>query len=203
MQTPVTPCSSAPLIWCATASSPRGNPTSTPPWPPWSCSAGWPGSKVMIRVRPARRKMSLELQMRRFLFRSDREQAGCQMDLRLHRRPVLPSAPRALQGPPQLHRGRIPLPQDLAPQPRLSLEGKVQNNNLIYLRFTLSSTQDKECVSTVMEVVEHGISGSKSRNRASDEPIFKENKTLSPASRRVREAAEALLSCILEQVCNS
>ncbi len=55
-------------------------------------------------------------------------------------------------------------------------------------------------MSTVMEVVEQGVSGSKSRPRTSDEPIFKEEKTLAPASRRVREAAEALLSCIMEQV---
>ena len=50
-----------------------------------------------------------------------------------------------------------------------------------------------------MEVVEQGISGSKSRNKASDEPIFKEAKQLSPASRRVRDAAESVLTAILEQ----
>jgi hypothetical protein len=60
--------------------------------------------------------------------------------------------------------------------------------------------QDKECIATVMEVVEQGISGSKSKNKASDEPVFKEDKFLSPASRRVRDAAESLLTCILEQV---
>ncbi len=50
-----------------------------------------------------------------------------------------------------------------------------------------------------MEVAEQGISGTKSQPKASDEPIMKEDKVLSPASRRVREAAEALLSCIMEQ----
>ncbi len=60
--------------------------------------------------------------------------------------------------------------------------------------------QDKDCVNTVTEVTEQGISGSKSRGKAQEEPIMKEDKVLSPASRRVREAAEALLSSIMEQV---
>jgi len=49
-------------------------------------------------------------------------------------------------------------------------------------------------------VAELGISGSKSSNRASDVPVMKEEKDLQPASRRVREAAEHLLSVVLEQV---
>ena len=65
--------------------------------------------------------------------------------------------------------------------------------------------QDKECITTVMEVVEHGISGSKSRNKpnsssSDDECVYKENKVLNPASGRVKDAAEALLTCLLEQV---
>jgi len=60
--------------------------------------------------------------------------------------------------------------------------------------------QDKECLATVVEVAELGISGSKSSNRASDIPVMKEEKELQPASRRVREAAEHLLSVVLEQV---
>ncbi|XP_059096422.1 ral GTPase-activating protein subunit beta-like isoform X2 [Tigriopus californicus] len=60
--------------------------------------------------------------------------------------------------------------------------------------------RDKECIATVLEVVEQGVSGSKSKNKASDEPILKEDKILSPASRRVRDAAEMLLTCLLEQV---
>jgi len=60
--------------------------------------------------------------------------------------------------------------------------------------------QDKECLATVVEVAELGISGSKSSNRASDIPVMKEEKDLQPASRRVREAAEHLLSVVLEQV---
>ena len=60
--------------------------------------------------------------------------------------------------------------------------------------------QDKECIATVMEVVEQGISGSKSRNKSDNEAIFKENKALMPASGRVKDAAESLLTCLLEQV---
>ncbi|XP_071742902.1 ral GTPase-activating protein subunit beta isoform X32 [Lepeophtheirus salmonis] len=59
--------------------------------------------------------------------------------------------------------------------------------------------QDKECIATVLEVVELGISGTKSKNKASDTPICKEEKSLSPASRRVKDSAESLLNCILEQ----
>ena len=51
-----------------------------------------------------------------------------------------------------------------------------------------------------MEVVEQGISGSKSRNKSDSEAIFKENKALMPASGRVKDAAESLLTCLLEQV---
>ena len=59
---------------------------------------------------------------------------------------------------------------------------------------------DKECLPTVLEVAELGISGTKSQNKASDVPLLKEEKDLSPASRRVRDAAEHLLSVVLEQV---
>ena len=52
----------------------------------------------------------------------------------------------------------------------------------------------------MLEVAELGISGSKSQNKASDSPVMKEDKELSPASRRVRDAAEHLLSVVLEQV---
>ena len=60
--------------------------------------------------------------------------------------------------------------------------------------------QDKECLPTVLEVAELGISGTKSQNKASDPAVVKEDKELSPASRRVRDAAEHLLSVVLEQV---
>ena len=56
--------------------------------------------------------------------------------------------------------------------------------------------QDKECLDTVLEVAELGISGSKSSNPR----VMKEEKELQPASRRVREAGEHLLSVVLEQV---
>ncbi|XP_064621960.1 ral GTPase-activating protein subunit beta-like isoform X5 [Lineus longissimus] len=84
--------------------------------------------------------------------------------------------------------------------------------------------QDKECLHYVLEVVELGISGSKSqnlarnhesmtlkidkdsksvsmlKNRASDVPKMKGEKELMPASMRVRDAAELVLTTIMEQV---
>jgi hypothetical protein len=53
-------------------------------------------------------------------------------------------------------------------------------------------------LATVLEVVELGISGSKSQTRASDPPILKDDKSPLPASRRVRDAAESLLNLVLE-----
>ena len=70
--------------------------------------------------------------------------------------------------------------------------------------------QDKECTATVMEVIELGISGSKSAPKVSNSESgsfqqntgvkMKEDKILSPASRRVKDAAESLLITLLEQV---
>lgn len=60
--------------------------------------------------------------------------------------------------------------------------------------------QDKECIATVLEVIELGISGSKSQARTSDMPIMKDQKVAQPASRRVRDAAEGVLSSLMEQV---
>merc|ERR1719219_1736439 len=60
--------------------------------------------------------------------------------------------------------------------------------------------QDKECISTVLEVIEFGISGSKSQSRQNEPPIMKEQKISQPASRRVRDAAESLLCSLMEQV---
>ncbi|KAK7085953.1 hypothetical protein SK128_026618, partial [Halocaridina rubra] len=60
--------------------------------------------------------------------------------------------------------------------------------------------QDKECLGTVLEVIELGISGSKSQVKSSDVPRLKHEKELKPASMRVRDSAEALLSCVLSQV---
>ncbi|KAL3873490.1 hypothetical protein ACJMK2_036600, partial [Sinanodonta woodiana] len=101
----------------------------------------------------------------------------------------------------------------------------VEHSRLLY---------DKECLHNVLEVVELGISGSKSQeqpvfiyggsltermgfenqtvtiskdsksvsmqNKVSDPPVFKEDKRLMPASMRVKDAAEALLTCIIDQV---
>ncbi|XP_055878983.1 ral GTPase-activating protein subunit beta-like isoform X3 [Biomphalaria glabrata] len=90
----------------------------------------------------------------------------------------------------------------------------VEHSSLLY---------DRECLHQVLEVVELGISGSKSqtktqemqtvkvkidkdsksvsmKNRASDPPKYKGSKELMPASMRVKDAAEALLTCIIDQV---
>lgn len=60
--------------------------------------------------------------------------------------------------------------------------------------------QDKETVHHVLEVVELGISGSKSQPKVSDVPQLKAEKELKPSSLRVRDAAEALLSCMMDHV---
>ncbi|XP_030384786.1 ral GTPase-activating protein subunit beta [Scaptodrosophila lebanonensis] len=60
--------------------------------------------------------------------------------------------------------------------------------------------QHKDCLQTVLEVVELGISGTKSQCKTEDKPRFKDEKELKPASMRVRDAAENLLTIILEQV---
>ncbi|XP_055376416.1 ral GTPase-activating protein subunit beta isoform X15 [Condylostylus longicornis] len=60
--------------------------------------------------------------------------------------------------------------------------------------------QDKDCLNIVLEVVELGISGSKSIGKMGDTPKFKDEKELKPVSMRVRDAAENLLTIILEQV---
>ncbi|XP_071799267.1 ral GTPase-activating protein subunit beta-like isoform X2 [Asterias amurensis] len=60
--------------------------------------------------------------------------------------------------------------------------------------------KDKECLQCVLEVVELGISGTKSQRKASVAPVFKQDKELKPASMRVKDAAEGLLACILYHV---
>ncbi|XP_053677256.1 ral GTPase-activating protein subunit beta isoform X2 [Anopheles nili] len=60
--------------------------------------------------------------------------------------------------------------------------------------------QDKECLTTVLEVVELGISGSKSAGKPGEPLKFKDEKELKPASMRVRDAAENMLTMILEQI---
>ncbi|XP_031623332.1 ral GTPase-activating protein subunit beta isoform X8 [Contarinia nasturtii] len=60
--------------------------------------------------------------------------------------------------------------------------------------------QDKECLTTVLEVVELGISGSKSVGKPGEPIKLKEDKELKPVSMRVREAAETMLTLVLEQV---
>lgn len=62
--------------------------------------------------------------------------------------------------------------------------------------------QDKDCLTTVLEVVELGISGSKSIGKPGEPTKLKDEKELKPASMRVRDAAETLLTIILEQVYN-
>lgn len=52
----------------------------------------------------------------------------------------------------------------------------------------------------VLEVVELGISGTKSVGKPGEAPKMKDEKELKPVSMRVRDAAESLLAVILEQV---
>lgn len=60
--------------------------------------------------------------------------------------------------------------------------------------------QDKDCLATVLEVVELGVSGTKSVGKPGEPIKMKDEKELKPASMRVRDAADALLTIILEQV---
>lgn len=60
--------------------------------------------------------------------------------------------------------------------------------------------QDKDCLTTVLEVVELGVSGTKSIGKPGEPIKMKDEKELKPASMRVRDAADALLTVILEQV---
>lgn len=60
--------------------------------------------------------------------------------------------------------------------------------------------EDRECLHCVLEVVELGISGSKSQLPASSAAEMKHTKQSKPASMRVREAAEGILSNILNHV---
>ncbi|KAL1509023.1 hypothetical protein ABEB36_003829 [Hypothenemus hampei] len=60
--------------------------------------------------------------------------------------------------------------------------------------------KDKDCLNTVLEVAELGVSGSKSVGKPGEPIKMKDEKDLKPASMRVRDAAENLLTCILEQV---
>ncbi|XP_058062328.1 ral GTPase-activating protein subunit beta isoform X2 [Anopheles bellator] len=59
---------------------------------------------------------------------------------------------------------------------------------------------DKECLTIVLEVVELGISGSKSVGKPGEPVRYKDEKELKPASMRVRDAAENMLTMILEQI---
>lgn len=52
-----------------------------------------------------------------------------------------------------------------------------------------------------MEVVELGVSGTKSVGKPGEPIKMKDEKELKPASMRVRDAADALLTILLEQVC--
>ncbi|XP_022914595.2 ral GTPase-activating protein subunit beta isoform X2 [Onthophagus taurus] len=60
--------------------------------------------------------------------------------------------------------------------------------------------KDKDCLATVLDVAELGISGTKSITKPGDPVKMKEEKELKPVSMRVRDAAENLLMLILEQV---
>jgi hypothetical protein len=60
--------------------------------------------------------------------------------------------------------------------------------------------KDKDCLNTVLEVVELGISGSKSIGKLGEPIKLKDEKEIKPVSMRVRDAAEILLTVLLEQV---
>ncbi|XP_072259767.1 ral GTPase-activating protein subunit beta isoform X6 [Pyxicephalus adspersus] len=57
---------------------------------------------------------------------------------------------------------------------------------------------EKDCLKEVLEIVELGISGSKSRNPDQQEVRYKGDKEHNPASMRVKDAAEATLTCIMQ-----
>ncbi|CAH0399484.1 unnamed protein product [Chilo suppressalis] len=59
---------------------------------------------------------------------------------------------------------------------------------------------DAEWLATLLEVVELGISGTKSQGKPGEPPKMKDEKELKPVSMRVRDAAESLLMLILDQV---
>ncbi|OXB56228.1 hypothetical protein ASZ78_011129 [Callipepla squamata] len=56
---------------------------------------------------------------------------------------------------------------------------------------------EKDCLKEVLEIVELGISGSKSKN-SEHEVKYKGDKEPNPASMRVKDAAEATLTCIMQ-----
>lgn len=60
--------------------------------------------------------------------------------------------------------------------------------------------QLKYLTNQVLEVAELGVSGTKSVGKPGENVKLKEEKELKPASMRVRDAAENLLTCIMEQV---
>ncbi|XP_063816263.1 ral GTPase-activating protein subunit beta isoform X1 [Pseudophryne corroboree] len=57
---------------------------------------------------------------------------------------------------------------------------------------------EKDCLKEVLEIVELGISGSKSKNPEQQEVRYKGDKEHNPASMRVKDAAEATLTCIMQ-----
>ncbi|XP_078508445.1 ral GTPase-activating protein subunit beta [Lissotriton helveticus] len=57
---------------------------------------------------------------------------------------------------------------------------------------------EKDCLKEVLEIVELGISGSKSKNSDTQEIRNKIDKDPNPASMRVKDAAEAALTCIMQ-----
>ncbi|KAL8176754.1 UNVERIFIED_CONTAM: hypothetical protein K2H54_038283 [Gekko kuhli] len=58
---------------------------------------------------------------------------------------------------------------------------------------------EKDCLKEVLEIVELGISGSKSRN-SEQEVKYKGDKEPNPASMRVKDAAEATLTCLVNEI---
>ncbi|XP_069508229.1 ral GTPase-activating protein subunit beta isoform X3 [Ambystoma mexicanum] len=68
----------------------------------------------------------------------------------------------------------------------------------VWLTEHSSMLNEKDCLKEVLEIVELGISGSKSKNAETQEIRYKVDKEPNPASMRVKDAAEAALTCIMQ-----
>ena len=67
----------------------------------------------------------------------------------------------------------------------------------VWINEHLHLLRDKECILLLFELIELGISGSKSKK---DGIVFKSDKILKPTSMRVREAAEFLLTTLMGRI---
>ena len=70
--------------------------------------------------------------------------------------------------------------------------------------------QDKDCIATVLEVIELGISGTKSQAKTNEPVVMKDKKISQPASRRVKEGfsfyflrPRTFLNCFVKNTLSS